>query len=359
MTRLRVHLKGIHRVTMRLADGSRAEYHYAWRGGPRIWDRSMAFCIHSIEYVEAYQEATNARIDTSGTFREVIDEFLSSAEFDGLGERTRKDHRLRIAHANGIEATFGAVPIKAFEDKRIRPKIMRWRDTFSKGTGDNMMSTMQRIVSFAYRRGLIGEHHLLRVHRQVKSNRAGIVWTREEIGIFCAGAPRYVVRILIAAVETGFRPGDLQVLTRAHLDPTAGKYGRFLLKTRKSRGRNFAAVPVTERMAALIAEMPEDQENIIVNTEGRPFRSVSEIGGVVSEWRDALGIRKELHLYDARGTAVTRLVRAGCSMAHLAIHMGWSPQHAAQMLERYAALDPEMSADILERVEAREAKDQQ
>lgn len=37
-------------------------------------------------------------------------------------------------------------------------------------------------------------------------------------------------------------------------------------------------------------------------------------------------------------------------MGELASHMGWSFQHASQMLERYAALDPEMSDGILRKV---------
>lgn len=47
---------------------------------------------------------------------------------------------------------------------------------------------------------------------------------------------------------------------------------------------------------------------------------------------------------------MTRLVRAGCNLGELASHMGWSLQHAAAMLERYAALDPEMTDGILEKV---------
>ena len=44
------------------------------------------------------------------------------------------------------------------------------------------------------------------------------------------------------------------------------------------------------------------------------------------------------------------MVRAGCTLSELATHMGWSFQHASAMLERYAALDPEMTDNILEKV---------
>ncbi len=353
MARVRINLKGVHRVRKRLAGGSLAEYHYAWRGGPRFWDNSMEIRPHSLDYVDAYRAACaqrSAARNVRGTFQEVINEFLASSDFAKLGDRTRADHRKNVLHERGIEAEFGDAPIAAFEEKRIRAEVLRWRDAFSGGTGDNMMATMQRIVSFAYERGLIGEHHLLKIRKRVRTNRADVVWTREEIETFEAGAPAYVSRILIAAVETGYRPGDLSLLARSHFEPRAGTHGRVLIRTRKSRGRNYASVPVTPRLAALVAGLPGDQERIIVAANGRPFASSDELGKLVSEWRDRLGIRKGLRLYDARGTAVTRLVRAGCNLGELAAHMGWSLQHAAAMLERYAALDPEMTDGILEKV---------
>jgi integrase len=353
VARVRVNLKGVHRVRKRLASGALAEYHYAWRGGPRFWDNSMEIRPHSLDYVDAYRAACADRSavrNVRGTFQEVINEFLTSSDFAKLGDRTRADHRKNVMHERGIEAEFGDAPIAAFEERRIRAEVLRWRDTFSGGTGDNMMATMQRIVSFGYERGLIGEHHLLKIRKRVRTNRADKVWTREEIDTFVAGAPDYVGRILIAAVETGYRPGDLNLLERSHLEARAGTHGRILIRTRKSRGRNYASVPVTPRLAEMVAALPPGQERLIVGATGRPFSNPDKLGQLVSEWRDRLGIRRELRLYDARGTAVTRLVRAGCNLGELASHMGWSLQHAAAMLERYAALDPEMTDGILEKV---------
>ena len=176
MARVRINLKGVHRVRKRLAGGSLAEYHYAWRGGPRFWDNSMEIRPHSLDYVDAYRAACaqrSAARNVRGTFQEVINEFLASSDFAKLGDRTRADHRKNVLHERGIEAEFGDAPIAAFEEKRIRAEVLRWRDAFSGGTGDNMMATMQRIVSFAYERGLIGEHHLLKIRKRVRTNVCG------------------------------------------------------------------------------------------------------------------------------------------------------------------------------------------
>lgn len=350
-------MKGIHCVRKILADGSSVEYHYAWRGGPRIWDKLKDFGINSIEYVEAFRAACNVQSEARGTFQEIIDAFFASAEFANLGERTQKDHWNNVARKEGIEAEFGKAPIQAFEDTRIRNQILTWRDKFAIGTGDRLMSTMQRIISFAFDRSLLKEHRLLRLKKARKSNRAHIIWKQAEIDKMLEGAPYYVSRILIAAVETGLRPGDLQTLSRSDFENTSSGNGRILLRTKKSRQDRYASIPVTKRLAALIAELPHDQDRIIVASDGQNFQNSDTMGRVVSEWRDLLGIRKELRLYDARGTAATRLVRAGCTLTELAVHMGWSLQYAALMLEKYAALDPDMTDDVLEKVEIRENRD--
>jgi hypothetical protein len=61
-------------------------------------------------------------------------------------------------------------------------------------------------------------------------------------------------------------------------------------------------------------------------------------------------IRDELRLYDLRGTAATALLRAGCSLHEIAITMGWGLRHAANIIEKYAALVPEVSYEVLEKL---------
>lgn len=259
-------------------------------------------------------------------------------------------------HEKGIEKMFVTAPIEAFYDARIRQTATQWRDSFSEGTGDNMMDTLKRIVSFGHQRGHLGYNHLQNIHKRVRSNRAHVIWLPEEIEAFVQGTPRYVSNILVAAVETGMRPGDLQVLERRNIEDIGNGRKRLLIRTRKSNRRTFASVPVTRRFAELLAEVPENRQRILVGEDGEPFQDSGALGALISKWRDRLGLRSELRLYDARGTAVTRLVRAGCTLSELAAHMGWSLAHASQMLERYARLDPDMSDDILEKIEEAERR---
>lgn len=54
-----------------------------------------------------------------------------------------------------------------------------------------------------------------------------------------------------------------------------------------------------------------------------------------------------LRLNDARGTAATRLLRVGLSLAQIAACMGWLIRTAALMIERYAKVSSEETDDVL------------
>ena len=62
------------------------------------------------------------------------------------------------------------------------------------------------------------------------------------------------------------------------------------------------------------------------------------------------GLDERLHLHDCRGTACSRLLLAGATLRELAMVFGWTPRHAAAMVESYASMNPEASDAILARL---------
>ncbi len=93
---MRIELKGIHRVTRRLADGSLRVHHYAWRGGPKFWSSGGEIAEGSAEYVAALAAATEkARPKPRGgiSVPQLVDQFLDHIGRGKLAERTRRDYR--------------------------------------------------------------------------------------------------------------------------------------------------------------------------------------------------------------------------------------------------------------------------
>lgn len=343
---VRVNLKGIHRVRMTLADGSRREYHYAWRGkgAPKFWDSASNIALGSPEYLSALAACTPTAAAAHGKFRQAIVAFMESADFAKLAPRTQSDMRKSMFHAaTGIDKKFGSAPIAAFNDPRIRAQALEWRDSIGGKVGDDRIRHLQRIVGFALDRHLIQQNHLRDIKSLYKSNRAEILWLPDEVESFRAKAPRHVMLILDVALETGLRPGDLVMLAREHVHRTP--HGRRIVIWTRKRKR-LASIPVTPRMAQLIDATPPDQSRLIVNKSGQPYSHENYLGDAVSEWRDKAKLRKELTLRDTRGTAATRLLEAGADLKEIATHMGWSIKHASEVIERYVALSPAMSDSL-------------
>lgn len=344
-----VRLTGINRVRKQLADGSVIELHYASRGkgAQCFWRSDSGIAKGSPEYIQALAEVT-PRTAAKGLFRDITIAFLKSGDFAALAPRTRSDMNISINHAKtGIDVEFGGAPRAVFDDPRIRSAVLAWRDKIGGRVGDLRLRHLQRIVSWAHDRGMLRHHHLQHVKAVYKTSRAEIMWLPEEVAAFRAGAPDHIARILVAACETGLRPGDLLTLGPQHLHRTP-RGQRLVVWTRK-RGR-LASIPVTPEMASLIDATPQGQATYLVTHTGTPWSHEDQLGAAVRKWRDKLKIRSELRLYDARGTAATRLLLAGADMKEIATHMGWSLKHASEVIERYVALSPEMSDSLAEKI---------
>lgn len=207
---------------------------------------------------------------------------------------------------------------------------------------------MSVILNWARDAGKIQEHHCDRLKKLYSSDRSEIVWTPTDIEAFNKKAPGWVRRILGVALETGLRPGDLIQLTRNHIEDTP--HGRRLKVRTNKRGR-IASIPVTPNLALILNETPRDQILILTSANGKPLTEHRASEGV-RQWRDKAGLTPDvlgydLRLNDARGTAATRLLRADLSLNQIAAHMGWSLRHAANVIERYAAVSPDESDDVL------------
>lgn len=341
-----IKVRGINRIKRKPADGTVREYHYASRGkgATPFWNDGMAFGVGSPEYLAALAAARPVADLARGLFREIITAFLASQDLQRLGARTQADMKISFCHAkNGIDAKFGAGPRAVFDDPRIRGIALKWRDLIGGKVGDDRIRHLQRLVGWAVDRTFLRHNHLMKIRSLYTANRADMFWTEDDIAAFSKGTPPHLARTLIAATETGLRPGDLATLGPAHVHPTR-RGQRIVIWTAKRK--RMASIPVTPRMAQRIAETPKGQTVFLANKAGQPYQHENYLEDAVSQWRDKLNIRADLRLYDARGTAATRLLLADATLKDIATAKGWSFKRAAKVIERYAALTPEMSDGI-------------
>lgn len=338
----------VHRVRAKLANGSVC-YYFSLRGrkGTGFWKDSHPF-PKSAEFFSSYAAAMEAAQPKTGRQMTdaLVDAYLQSAEFLALKPRTQADYRkwaLRFSDA------FRDDPSIMFEEAAARAEVNDWRVKWAHSPKqyDYAGTVVTRILNWAREAGKITEHHCS-FKKVYRSDRSDVVWAPEHVLAVRKIAPEWVVRILVTACETGMRPGDLIRLSRAHIEPTPGGR-RIRIKTNK-RGKS-AFVPVSQAMAEIIDCTPSDRLLILTNASGNPLTEHRASEGV-RQWRDKAGmtpgrIGYDLRLYDARGTAATRLLRAGLSLSQIAGCMGWSLRTAAAMIERYAQVSPSETDDVL------------
>ncbi len=108
----------------------------------------------------------------------------------------------------------------------------------------------------------------------------------------------------------------------------------------------LAHIPITPTLAEVIDATPPGQMLILTNATGNQLTTHRASEGV-RQWRDKAKLSKDLRLYDGRGTAATRLLNAGLSLAEIANHMGWSVRYAANVIEHYARVSPDETDAVL------------
>ena len=215
---MRVHLKGINKAMVRLANGERVVYYYAWRGGPRLIGEPG-----SPEFLLSYNTAIQSRREPDrATFHSIIVGYKASQDFLGLSVRSQSDYLKQIKK---IETAFADLPIAALEDARVTREFLEWRDRMAKSPrqADYAWTILMRLCSWARARGLTLYRPPERVERLYHADRSEKIWEETHLASFLAVASEPLQRACVLALETGQRQGDLLALPwSAHSFPCSG-----------------------------------------------------------------------------------------------------------------------------------------
>jgi integrase len=337
---VRVHLKGVHSVRKRLATGKTETYYYAWRGGPRI-----AAELGTSEFVRLYSEAyAKRKLPPPGTLFTLIAEFKASAEFEGKEPSTKRAY---LSYLKLIEAEFGDMPIAALNDPEVRGVFKTWRDGMAATPrkADYAWTTLARVLSVAKDRGRIPINPCERGGRLYEAERSDKVWTETDIGRLLSVAGPRIEAALLLALWTGQRQGDLLRLPWSAYD---GKH----IRLRQNKGGRRLKIPVGGPLRAQLEAISRVSPTMLTNSYGAPWTS----DGFRTSWGKACakaGIT-DLTFHDLRGSAVTRLAIAGCSVPEIASITGHSLKDVEDILDKhYLSRDQALAENAIEKLERR------
>ncbi len=332
-------MKGVHRVTKRLASGAVAVYHYAWRGGPRISGEPG-----SPEFLAALAEANkSAPAHHKGTLQEVFNAYQASPAFTALSDSTRKGYARRLP---AIEAEFGDMPIKALEDKRARGEFLDWRDRLAKTSpreADYHMAILALMLAWGVDRGRLPANPAARPGRVYKADRTDAIWQDADIAAFLAKAGPQLRLPFLLALWTGQRRNDV-------LRMAWGAYDGASIRLTQSKGKRRVVVPVAADLKAALDATKRKATVICVTSRGTRWTG----DGFSASFRktcEAAGI-EGLTFHDLRGTAVTRLAIAGCTEAEIATITGHSLKSVGMMLDQhYLSRDAGLAESAIAKLE--------
>jgi integrase len=133
---------------------------------------------------------------------------------------------------------------------------------------------------------------------------------------------------LMLGMHTGQRQGDLRRLSWTAYDGER-------ITLRQSKGGKVVSIRCTKALRAMLDEMAIQKKGLLILTTptGRAWTK-RYFNQYWNEAAIAAGII-DLHFHDLRGTAITMLAEAGCTVPEIAAVTGHSLKHVTHILEVY------------------------
>lgn len=332
--------KGINKVSKTLADGTVKVYRYDRRSGRQLRGRPG-----SKEFDESLKSARSAVPTHADTFNDLVTMFKAAAEYTSKADKTKKDYD---RYLDELRDEFGDMPIEALEDKRVRREFYAWRDKRADKprAADYGWAVLRRVLSIAKKRGQVAINHAEDPGTLYTSDRSDKIPTPEQFGAILNAAYPEFRNVVLAAVCTMLREGDLCRLSWSH---DKGDLIRF--KTQK-RNRT-ALVPVHAFTRSLLDGIKARRHAAVVLTTKTGVSWKPDY--IRDQWRDTLiaaGLAGEdLHFHDLRGLGITLAGEAGATPQMIAAATGLSIKQVETILDRYSARTPRLAAAMRRAIE--------
>lgn len=239
---------------------------------------------------------------------------------------------------------FAEVPVREINQslaRKYRQERYAERKSLKPATVNRDLSVLRRVLNWSVEEGTILMNPLgkLRLERERRTKRP-VMSVREE-HILMAHAPVHLQRIVLCALDTGMRRGEIltqlwedidfdhRILAVSHsktpegesrIVPLTGRLHDMLLSFRKKRGVVFTYAPASHKPGK--------------PAEGNPIKIVK------TAWAASLrrsGLR-HFRFHDLRHTANTRLMLAGVLQEIRREIVGHSSQHSRDTNDRYSQI---------------------
>ena len=282
--------------------------------------------------------------------RNQVREASPDMTFADLAARFLADGSPRPYHLDRLKVLlpyFGETPIGSISKptaREYRAARRKEKPQLSEATLNRDLEALRRMLFWAVDEGFLTANPLTRM-RLPKPRRKPrpILSLAEEDKLLGAAAP-HLRAIVIAALDSGMRRGELLNQRREHVDLNR----RVLLVSHsKTVGGEAREIPLTARLAELLTRIVHDHpEGLVFTYQGRPIHRIK------TAWKAAVrraGIRY-FRFHDLRHCFNSRLVEAGVLQDVRKALMGHSSGEEVNSL--YTHIELPLKRDAIRRLEA-------
>ena len=241
--------------------------------------------------------------------------YKASSEFSVLKPLTQRDYRRQL---DKVQAKFGSLTLEAMASPKISGHIFDWRDAMAKVSprqADYAVSVLAAMLKWGVNRGLISHNRAAGVGDVYTANRREKTWTDAMEAAFMAVASDPIRRVAILALETGLSQEDLLVL------PWSSLRGNVLVSKRLKNGTPVA-VPISPRLAEMLAESPKTATTILTTASGRPYNPKGNGLRYLFRLATVQAKIEDRTFHDMRGTFITRRRSMGWTAEETALCSG-------------------------------------
>jgi integrase len=223
---------------------------------------------------------------------------------------------------------------------------MAWRDRLaakSRRQADYAWQVLALVLSWGLNRGRVLANPCARGGRLYCGSRVDRIWTADDEATFLKRAPAHFHLVLLLALWTGQRQGDLLRLPWSAYDGTH-------IRLRQSKTGVRVVIPVGAPLKAMLDAAKKHGPLILTNSLRRPWTShgFQASWGIAARKAGIVGVT----FHDLRGTAVTRLAIVGCTEAEIATITGHSLRDVRSILDaHYLARDPALAENAIRKLE--------
>ena len=215
--------------------------------------------------MKAHKDAE--KLGLKDVFSCIIEEYKNAPEFTNLSNSSKRAYN---SYIRLIEAKFGTMPIAALADLRVRGDFKTWRDSMASTPrkADYAWTTLARIMSFAKDRGRITTNPCERGGKLYTSERIDRIWTDADLARLEAVASPSVWVIVLAALWTGQRQGDLLGLPWSAYDGVS-------IRLKQGKTGRRVTIPCGKVLRAALDKLPRKSPTMLLNSRSRVWTSVS------------------------------------------------------------------------------------